>query len=232
MNSGPSESHHKTEVKAPSMNTQRRPATFMQQCSKRHTELKVIRKACQKLGMSDQQILDDRPASEQPFNVPVTGARCSLGLMNDVPSMRWDSKSHKHRALMHPAVIQLVCDVILPRFPSAIVNGEACVPCFAEHKRWDGTKHEIFRAHPCHRSKESHPKDVWHDWSWFELEDNLLVPCQILCFMDLLQSFQQGRLSIIAGIAKSIDLLNTQSSENSNNHPHPLTAAIFSDGGN
>ena len=183
MNSGPSESHHKTEVKAPSMNTQRRPATFIQQCTKRYSEVRVIRKACQNLGFSDQQILANRPASQLPHNIPVTGARYSLGLKNDVPSMRWDSKSHKGRAHILPAVIGLVCDVVLPLL--APTTGEAVVRCFTEHKRWDGSQHIIWRAHPCYRSKERHPKDVWYDWAWFEMENNTSIPCQILCFMDL-----------------------------------------------
>jgi hypothetical protein len=185
MNSGPSESHHKTEVKAPSMNTQRRPATFIQQVSTRYVEIRVMRKAFQHLGMSDQQVMDDRPPSSQPVDIPVTGARCSLGLINEVPSMKWDSKSHDHRAFIHPAVIQLVCNVVLPLVPPLDLRKPACVSCYTEYKKWDGTRHTIWRAHPCYRSKESHPKDVWYDWSWFHLEDDIRVPCQILCFMDL-----------------------------------------------
>jgi hypothetical protein len=185
MNSGPSESHHKTEVKAPSMNTQRRPATFVKQCSTRYTELRVIRKACQKLGISEQQVLNDRPYSVHPATIPVSGTRYSLGLINDVPSMRWDSKSHKHRVSIHAAVIQLVCEVVLPLVHPLNGNAEACVPCFTENKRWNGVEHIIFRAHPCYRSKERHPKDVWYDWATFSFEDGKVMPCQILCFMDL-----------------------------------------------
>ena len=99
--------------------------------------------------------------------------------------MRWDSTSHKHRTFIHAAVIQLVCDVILPLVSTVVPNEEACVPCFTEHKRWNGTNHIIFCAHPCYRSKERHPKDVWYDWAMFALEDGLVIPCQILCFMDL-----------------------------------------------
>jgi hypothetical protein len=183
MNSGPSESHHKTEVKAPSMNTQRRPATFIQQVSTRYTEIRVMRKAFQQVGISDQQVLDNRPPTTGcTLNFPViTGARYSLGLINKVPSMRWDSKTHKHRASIHPAVIQLVCNVVLPLVPPPDVRREVLVSCFTEYKTVDG----IFRAHPCYRSKESTPKDVWYDWSWFHLENGIRVPCQILCFMDL-----------------------------------------------
>ncbi len=185
MNSGPSESHHKTEVKAPSMNTQRRPATFVKQCSTRYTELRVMRKACQKLGISEQQVINDRPPSVHPATIPVAGTRYSVGLINDVPSMRWDSKSHKHRVGIHAAVIQLVCDVVLPLVLPLDGNAEACVPCFTENKRWNGEEHIMFRAHPCYRSKERHPKDVWYDWALFALEDGIVMPCQILCFMDL-----------------------------------------------
>ena len=183
MSFGPSESHHKTEVKAPSMNTQRRPSTFVQQTSKRHTEVRVVCKACQKLGTSEQQMMDRQPTPNLKI-VPVTGARHSIGLNNCIPCMRWDSPSHKHRARILPAVTQVVCDVILPLMP-VFEGKETCVPCFTEHKRSDGVDAIIWRAHPCHRSKETSPKDVWHDWACFQLEGRLITPCQILCLMDL-----------------------------------------------
>jgi hypothetical protein len=183
MNSGPSESHHKTEVKAPSKNTQRRPATFIQQTSQRYTEIRVVRRACQKMGLSDQQILGNKP-SILPASYVVSGARYSLLLQDRVPTMRWDSKSHLHRETIHPTVIALVCAEILPLL-SFDDNREVCVPCFTEHKRWDGTQLHIFRAHPCYRSKENHPKDVWYDWADFSFEDDDPLPCQILCFLDL-----------------------------------------------
>jgi hypothetical protein len=97
MSSGPSKSHHKTEVKAPSMNTQRRPSTFVQQTSKRHAEVRVVRKACQKLGTSEQQMMDRQPTP----NLKI-GARHSIGLNNCIPCMRWDSPSHKHIAHILP----------------------------------------------------------------------------------------------------------------------------------
>ena len=185
MNSGPSESHHKTEVKAPSMNTQRRPATFIQQSSQRYSELRVIRKACQKFGISDQQIKDNKPPVVA-LSVPVTGAKYSIGLMDSIPSMRWDSRSHRHRASILPEVIEFVCDIVLPLMPAAVPGKETCVPCFTEHKRAHGRLGTVtWRAHPCYRSLETSPKDVWYDWAWFELEHEIRVPCQILCLMDL-----------------------------------------------
>jgi hypothetical protein len=57
MNSGPSESHHKTEVKAPSMNTQQcTTGTFIQQTSQRYTKLRILRKACHSVGKTDAQV--------------------------------------------------------------------------------------------------------------------------------------------------------------------------------
>jgi hypothetical protein len=183
MNSGPSESHHKTKVKAPSMNTQRRAGSFIQQTSQRYTELRVMRKACQRMGISDAQVAANTPPTNLS-GLHVTGARYSLGYVNGVPSMRWDSKSHLNRGSILPAVIDLVCQVILPLIPGDTV------PCFTEHKRLsfggsDTTTH-IFRAHPCYRAKESHPKDVWYDWAKFDCGPGRLVPGQIVCLMDLL----------------------------------------------
>ena len=184
MNSGPSESHHKTEVKAPSMNTQRRPSTFIQQTCKRYTEVRVIRKACQELRISDEQIIGNQPPTLHQ-TIPVTGARYSVGLFNSIPTMRWDSKTHKHRATILPAVIQIVCDEILPLM-HVVPGEEACVPCFTEYKSLNGSpKPDIWRAHPSYRAKEGTPKDVWYDWAWFEIEDGICLPCQIMCFMDL-----------------------------------------------
>ena len=64
-------------------------------------------------------------------------------------------------------------------------DGQHYVSCFTEHKRWDGNKFHLFRAHPCYRSKESHPKDVWYDWAFISVSDSAYIPCQILCFLDL-----------------------------------------------
>ena len=186
MNSGPNESHHKTEVKAPSMNTQRRPATFVQQTSKRYTEIRLIRTACRHLGMSDTQILANTPPMNQNRNIAVTGAKYSIGYVDDIPSMRWESKSHWNRTSIHPSVIELVCAVIPPLLPPNIGTLEHVVPCFTEHKRERDNQRCIFRAHPCYRSKEAHPKDVWYDWAFFDTGDpEGPLPCQILCLLDL-----------------------------------------------
>ena len=116
MNSGPNESHHKTEVKAPSKNTQRRPDTFIAQTAKRYTEIRVIRRSCQAFGVSNKQIEDNQPTIP-PKALLVSGARYSLGLQESIPTMRWDSKSHLHRATIHPGVIDIVCQVVLPLMP-------------------------------------------------------------------------------------------------------------------
>jgi hypothetical protein len=59
------------------------------------------------------------------------------------------------------------------------------VPCFTEYKQSDGTCQYLYRAHPCYRAKETTPQDVWYDWAWFEIEDGICLPCQVMCFMDL-----------------------------------------------
>ena len=185
-NSGPNESHHKTEVKAPSLNTQRRTDSFIQQTAGRCTELRLLRRACRNFGVSDAQIEADKPTFQES-NSRKTGARYSVGISNNSPSMRWDSRSHIHRASIHPAVLSLVCLVVLPHLPEHGDRGHS-VPCFTEHERLndtEGAPHCIFRAHPCYRSQEDHPKDVWHDWAYFDAGADGVLPGQILCFMDL-----------------------------------------------
>jgi hypothetical protein len=185
-NSGPNESHHKTEVKAPSLNTQRRTDSFIQQTAGGHTELRLLRRACRNFGVSDARIEADKPTFQEA-NSRKTGARYSVGVSNNSPSMRWDSRSHIHRASIHPAALSLVCLVVLPHLPEHGDRGHS-VPCFTEHKRpnnTEGAPHCIFRAHPCHRSQEDHPKDVWCDWAHFDAGADGVLPGQILCFMDL-----------------------------------------------
>ena len=185
MNSGPNESHHKTEVKAPSKNTQRRPASFIQQTSNRYTEIRLIRKGCQEVGLSDLQLQANKPPIDYNMNIAVTGARYSIGYFNHVPSMRWESKSHWNRTGIPRAVIELVCTEVLPLLPDSGSTGHA-VPCFTEHKRLREDGRCIFRAHPCYRSTEDHPKDVWYDWAYFDVGDvRGTLPCQILSFLDL-----------------------------------------------
>jgi hypothetical protein len=187
MNSGPNESHHKTMVKAPSKNTQRRLDMFIKQMAQRYTELRLLRKVCFDFGLSEVLQLADIPPPSF-INSGVSGSRYSVGFSNiNVPTMRWDSRTHQYQTAIHPSVLRLLCEVVLPHLPKLGSKGHL-VPCFTEHRRMDGPRGINFRAHPCFRSKENHPKDVWYDWALCDFGENRVVeelPCQILCLMDL-----------------------------------------------
>jgi hypothetical protein len=96
MNSGPNESHHKTEVKAPSKNTQRRVDSFIKQTAKRYTEMRLVRKACRHFGISEAQILSGQ-IPPNCKNLSISGAYYSVGLSeHNVPTMQWESRTHRH----------------------------------------------------------------------------------------------------------------------------------------
>jgi hypothetical protein len=184
-NSGPSESHHKTEVKALSKNTQRRADSLVIQTAQRYTELRVLRTAARAYGFSDKQVENNKvPVSLQ--HVPVTGTSYSIGFNSlNMPCMRWENRSHYARSSILPTVIQFVCHHIL-RLLTFLPNIEHKVCCFTEHKRTNGVNRIILRAHPDFRSQNGHAGVVWYDWAYFKVADiDDDVPCQILCFMDL-----------------------------------------------
>ena len=47
----------------------------------------------------------------------------------------------------------------------------------------------LFRCHPSYRcgNNSEFQSDVWYDWSVFDLENDGVIPCQILCLVNLIE---------------------------------------------
>lgn len=178
--SGPSESHHKTEVKAPSKNTQRHKATFLKQVALRYDELLVVRTAAREWGMSQKSVFGSST------NLQRQGSKFSIGRdENGFPTMRWDDYSAWNRTSTFPKdILEFCCNEICPLL-SYLPDAEQCVSGFTEHIRTDGTETYIFRAHPSYKSSDESKPSVWYDWAEVFFDDDLYLPCQLLCLLHL-----------------------------------------------
>lgn len=178
--SGPSESHHKTEVKAPSKNTCRHKATFIQQVASRYDELMVLRTAAREFDMPRIQ------AQTLCMSLDRRGSTFSIGYdMKGIPKMRWNDQYHADDSNTFPIEVldfccSIVCDLI--QYPPGT---ERCINGFTEHHRSDGVDKYIFRAHPSYKSSEGLQSEVWYDWAEFQFDDDNILPCQILCFLEI-----------------------------------------------
>ena len=173
--SAPCESHHKTEVKAPSKNTQRTASSLIDQTIQRQRETRTIRRARHTFN------LNPTDTKFSPID-EVHGARFSI-FVNDEgrPAMKWACHYRNKDRGYHPDdVIQFCCDHVLP-----IVDGY-CLQGFTEHYRTDLTDGTqcFFRCHPSYRSSSGQIRNVWYDWALFNVAGEE-IPCQILCLLDI-----------------------------------------------
>ena len=181
--SAPSESHHKTNIKAPSKTTQQNASTIINQTATRQTELNLIRT------FND---LNDNYNSDGEGSYKFTEVGGSwFEIVRDVNNnclptmMRWIAKSNEGK-IKHPQpVIDFCCEKLLPMGGSMTkIKG------FTEHRRMcqgDKSFHR-FRSHPSYRSNVGLKRDSWYDWADIKFVVNgqeVLVPGQILCFLDL-----------------------------------------------
>ena len=177
--SSSAESSHKTEIKAPSKNTQLRPSELIKQTGIRQSELRLLRRAT-------YEFLKD-PFEEEPpptSHSPMCGPKFFLKEGNDgQPSMVWEEKK-KCRKLLPPEVVEFCVEEVLPRVGDTQLTG------FTEHQQKgnvDGTFYR-FRAH-CSYGNKDHNGSIsnkWHDWATFNIDaDSDPYPCQILCFLHI-----------------------------------------------
>lgn len=175
--SAPSESHHKTEIKAPSRNTQRNASTFIPQTACRQLENRDIERAYHMFNLVRE---------EKSTKNDQTGANFTIQLDSEgKPSMKWETKENQTK-ITHPSeIIKYCCEEVLPHLTSSYVDG------ITEHHRQDksnNTKY-IFRSHPSYRNNSGQNNGVWYDWALFdhdgrgENEDG--TPAQILCLLDI-----------------------------------------------
>ena len=172
-----SESNHKTEIKAPSMNTQRRATEVIKQTGKRQYELRLIREAARHFKLTD--LPDDKP----PEVHPRYGPTFTIFVDKDTkkPRMVWDEKRRRGQPTHNQSVLQHCVDKVLPLVKGDTLRG------FTEHQRMDpstGIKY-IYRAHPSYRSNTGLKSSLWYDWAMFNVDQGL--PGQINLFLEIQQ---------------------------------------------
>eukprot|EP00980_Cylindrotheca_fusiformis_P006720 scaffold1399_cov109-Cylindrotheca_fusiformis.AAC.4 len=170
--SGPSESHHKTEVKLPAKNTQRREVTFTGQVSKRYHESVVIRKGEYMNGIYEPNNLPNCARKRQHGNLFLKGARFDIGRnVNGRPAMRWVSRENVGKQAFPEQVLRFLCNILLP-MTLFRDQQEKCIHGYTEMNSTfedDEADYVIFRAHPNYRSVSAQTCDIWYDWAMFHL---------------------------------------------------------------
>ena len=176
--SAPSESHHKTEKKAPSKNTQRNASTFIEQTAARQLKNRTLQRAYGVFGLN-QEDNSGRRTTE-----PVSGAKFTKSLDDHGdPLMTWDDCRVNQNKPTHPK--KFCCNKILPMLNSMSIRG------FTEHHRTDedSNKKYIFRSSPSYRADSGQVCYVWYNWASFDHEGRgdgeKGIPAQILCLLDI-----------------------------------------------
>jgi len=178
--SGPSESHHKTEIKAPSKCTQRRASLLIIQTANRIMENKLLDRVAQQFSRKEN--------TRNTLKHKIAGSLFWIRYdPNGIPTMIYDKKSNQGNCLHPHLILEFCCNKVLPllRDQSKGILG------FTEHNRkdmYDKEKNYLFRSHPSYRmSKNSvgRSSNGWYDWAIFDLGEDGPIPCQILCFVQL-----------------------------------------------
>ena len=176
--SAPSETNHKTEIKAPAKRTQLIGSTLIKQTCERHMEYRRIDRLHREFPMF-------RTKQKKKLPGPTgraCGSRFVIGKNASGPYMTWQKTQFP---AFHPEVMRFCCEEVLPVLEdSQSMNG------FTEHERYDSESLLRFRAHPSYRSDSGQIRDVWYDWAWFEEQlpdedEEIRFPAQIMCFLHL-----------------------------------------------
>ena len=165
------ESHHKSEIKAPSKSTQCNKSTLIHQTANRQLEYRLTDRA-----MADYSIAF--PKLKKP--IPrVAGARFKI-----TPTETHWSRLPKLRIVEHAdCVLDFIRSMVLP-----VLIDNTGVKGFTEHNRRNEYGDYKFRAHPCYRADVGQRNAIWYDWCNCQFEEgnqSVLVPCQILCFLQI-----------------------------------------------
>jgi hypothetical protein len=172
-----SESHHKTEIKAPARNTQQHSDTLIKQTCQRQTELRTLRRAPLLLYSPQHDQFEGDPQIKREYGPRFVIKEDGEG----TPQMKWSKARNNHLSRYPKEVLDFCCTKILPIVRTNELNG------FTEHQRKNGTTNEkkIFRAHPSYRVDTGQTSGLWYDWATFDLGEEEPIPCQIMCFLYL-----------------------------------------------
>ena len=213
--SAPSESHHKTNIKAPSKTTQQNASLLITQTASRQTELNLIRTFQHMHDNHGQKLHESDPL---PCD-GICGSRFVIKRDQNNQSsaiMSWSCKTNFDKRTHPQPVIDFCCEKFLPTGGSVkVLRG------FTEHKRMcagDKSFHR-FRCHPSYRADAGLKRDSWYDWAEFKFEEDdertSIVPGQILCFLDLtvtsppfVEGYEPGLYAVVRTFTTSPSSIN------------------------
>lgn len=178
--SSPSESHHKTEIKGPSKNTQRNASTLIEQTWERKRDKDLLRSVSslyKKYIHNPDKTKDKSIESDEK-----RGSRAQLYQTenNGTPKMTWTKVVNREKPEFPQRVLEFCCKNILPIIDCDYIDLQT------EHHRVDKNDESntfIFRAHPSYRTDTAQDSTVWYDWAYFDIAKTAIIPCQILCFV-------------------------------------------------
>ena len=179
------ESHHKTDIKAPSKNTQKNASSFIEQTCNRKMELSLV-----ECGLRSAEPNNSNHMTHKRAPVFSGGSKYDIFYhrTDNVPTMMWTAKSNALKPHLPPDVLKFCCQTFIGQTPQS----DKVLPCCTEYNIVgpNGQAHK-FRAHPSYRTDTGLSSGVWYDWAMFlyykdeatNQED--AAPAQILCFVEL-----------------------------------------------
>jgi hypothetical protein len=178
--SAASESHHKTQIKAPSKNTQQNASTLIGQTVRRQMEMKALER------VTNIFHLEDEKPDKQQYNKEDDEAGGSWYSIHENLTMKWDDSRNRSKPSLPQDVVKFCRDKFLTGREKKNEDEDIYVTGFTEHVREceDTKERYIWRAHPSYRADTGQKNAIWYDWATFRFGDELL-PCQILSFLDL-----------------------------------------------
>ena len=97
--------------------------------------------------------------------------------------MQW-SRSPRLKFVQHADyVLDFIWSKVLP-----VLIDNTAVKGFTKHNRQNKYGDYKFRTHPCYRSDVGQRNAIWYDWCNCQFEEgnqSVLLPCQILCFLQI-----------------------------------------------
>ena len=175
--SGPSESHHKSEIKGPSKNTQLNGRTLIHQLCTRKSEKYLLNRVTNLYkDVTKPCNLDEKTN----ISLSLTGSSCTITKIGEDVQTEWKTTPNKDKILFPKEVLEFCHIYVLP------LTGKNSLDLYTKHHRIDKTsqKKHIFRANPSFQNNSGQDSNIWYDWAAFDMDEQS-IPCQILCFVDL-----------------------------------------------
>ena len=108
--SAPCESHHKNDIKSPSINTQRNASSLIEQTCNRKMEKLLLDRAMKSIGSDQNQMHHTNKHHKH-----IAGSKHTLHFdENGKPVMEWTLTSNQSKPHLDQALIKFCCEAFIP----------------------------------------------------------------------------------------------------------------------